>query len=488
MEKAVATKREKFLEFVDKYWLYLFVAILFLLAFSCFVNLGYLPIEDWDEARHGINAFEMLQQNNFIANFYQGEIDYWNLKPPVSYWFIMLGYKIFGFNAWGLRFFSALAYLITAIIVSLFVKKRLGKFESLISCLFFASFSYLFIMHCIRSGDADSLFILLVAISMIALIKSSDNANWLYVVGFAFSLAFLTKSWHSFIIVPTVFFYMLFTKGFKNTKWWQYIIFFLSSLLLIVGWGLLRYGFDGTTFFKSMIEYDLLSRSSSALENHGGSIFYYFLILGLIPTMLVAVVLGAIQLVIKIKKKEKLSNLSILCLASFLTTFIIFSIAKTKLGWYIFPCVIPSAIYGAYVLGRHIKNNDTTPSTKKFRKASFVCLIFICVCALLTTATPFVSFSKQDKTTQLFINTLTIEDKNDIYIQIKDSSKWNQGDLLMLEFTIGRYGIDGGWDEFVKNKNSYLIIDKQTFDTKEKSNTKVIQEDDLWVLIQNTTI
>lgn len=89
MDKETISKREKFLNFVEKYWLYLFIAILFLLSFACFFNLGNMPIYDWDEARHGVNAFEMLKQNNFIANFYQGEIDYYNLKPPISYYFKM---------------------------------------------------------------------------------------------------------------------------------------------------------------------------------------------------------------------------------------------------------------------------------------------------------------------------------------------------------------------------------------------------------------
>ncbi len=485
MDKETISKREKFLNFVEKYWLYLFIAILFLLSFACFFNLGNMPIYDWDEARHGVNAFEMLKQNNFIANFYQGEIDYYNLKPPISYYFIIIGYKIFGFNAWGLRFFSALSYLVTAIVVSLFIKNKFGKLESLIACLFFASFSYLFVLHCTRTGDADALFILFYALSIISLIKSTDNANWLCGVGVSFSLAFLTKSWHAFIIVPAVFFYMLFTKGFKNTKWWQYITFFLSSVALILLWGLLRYGFDGTEFFKGMIEYDLLSRTSSALENHNGNIFYYFLILGLIPTMLVSVVLGIVHLIIKIKKKEKLSNISILCLTAFLTTFIIFSIAKTKLGWYIFPCVIPSAIYGAYTLGRHLKNNTKTSATKRFKIASVVCLSFVGLFAFITLVTPFVSFVKQDVCLQTFISKIEIEDNNNIYMQNKNDTKWGQGNLLVLEFTIGRHGVDGGYEEFIKNKDSYLIVDKETYLKLNTENTKIISEDNLWILIQN---
>ena len=101
------SKMQKFKTFLNKYYWYIFGIGVAIFAFLCFFNLGKLPIQDWDEARHGINAYEMLRHNSIFANYFQDEFDYWNLKPPVSYWGVMLGYKIFGYNTFGMRFFSA---------------------------------------------------------------------------------------------------------------------------------------------------------------------------------------------------------------------------------------------------------------------------------------------------------------------------------------------------------------------------------------------
>lgn len=57
------------------YWLFFFVLIS-IIAFCCFYQLGSAPIEDWDEARHGVNAYEMIKNNNYIANYYNGSLDY----------------------------------------------------------------------------------------------------------------------------------------------------------------------------------------------------------------------------------------------------------------------------------------------------------------------------------------------------------------------------------------------------------------------------
>ncbi|MED1487887.1 ArnT family glycosyltransferase [Bacillus smithii] len=101
-----------------------FLLALILLSVACyniFFNLGKFPIYSWDEARHGVNAYEMLRQGNFIVNTYRYKMDYWNLKPPLSYWAIMLGYKTAGFNALGLRLISGICAMLTIIIVGIFL-------------------------------------------------------------------------------------------------------------------------------------------------------------------------------------------------------------------------------------------------------------------------------------------------------------------------------------------------------------------------------
>ena len=94
--------------------------ILFL-ALLCFYHLDYGELMDWDEARHGVSAYEMLQTGEPIVTTYAYSPDYWNLKPPLSEWLIALGYKLFGYNAYGLRFFSGVSMFLSALLCAAFL-------------------------------------------------------------------------------------------------------------------------------------------------------------------------------------------------------------------------------------------------------------------------------------------------------------------------------------------------------------------------------
>lgn len=83
----------------------LVIGVLFLVLTNVFVLLPAPRIYDWDEARHGITAYEMIKRGDFLTNTYMGEMDYWNTKPPLSFYPLIAGYKFFGFNNLGLRFF-----------------------------------------------------------------------------------------------------------------------------------------------------------------------------------------------------------------------------------------------------------------------------------------------------------------------------------------------------------------------------------------------
>lgn len=53
----------------------IFAFLTIILCFVLFNNLGNNAIADWDEARHGINAYEMVKSNDWIVSSYQYEPD-----------------------------------------------------------------------------------------------------------------------------------------------------------------------------------------------------------------------------------------------------------------------------------------------------------------------------------------------------------------------------------------------------------------------------
>ena len=205
------------LQITEKYYWLWFALLCAVAAFLCFRCLGVKAIDSWDEARHGISAYEMLKNKQFLVNTYLGKPDYWNVKPPLSFLSVAAGFVLCGYNAVGLRFFSALFYLLTVIFTGLFARKY-SRLASLLTMVFLCANYFPFKAHLARAGDADSLYLLLFTLSMLCMLKVRDNGRWLYACGLFFSLAFLTKSFHAGMIAAVGGLFLLLTKELFHQK------------------------------------------------------------------------------------------------------------------------------------------------------------------------------------------------------------------------------------------------------------------------------
>ncbi len=475
---------KKFNNIFIKHYYFIYFWLIILLILLTFINIRLMPINQWDEARHGVNAYEMIRENNYIANYYNGKLDYWNLKPPLSYYTIILGYKLFGFNELGLRFFSAISYILTAIIISLFLKNKKDGSEkaSLLSLLFMSSLSYLFFLHAARTGDADGIFLLFFTIGLISLIKTEDNERYLYVTGLMFSFMFLTKSFHSLFFIPVVFFYLLFTKGFIRIKWYRILLFLIISAIPILIWALFRYRFDGFEFFKLMFEYDLLNRSSNSIEGHNEIfIFYLLILLASAPGLLIFLTLYIIK---KFKLKEKVNYEIRAYLITFFIIFIMYTIAKSKLVWYIYPAFIPLVMISSIVYSKLDINNVFI----KLKKFAFIITIIEVVISLVYVSIicmhfDFIALNKYN-CAQSFIEKIEYKDI-DLYIEYDNQNTFRQDDLLKAELYLNAFCHDGGYEEFINDDNSYLIINKKIISKIDISSYKILFEDNDYCLIYN---
>ena len=73
------------LTIIEKLYPFLFILLSAITAFLCFRCLPIAAIDSWDEARHGISAYEMMKNHNYLINTYLDLPDYWNVKPPLSF-------------------------------------------------------------------------------------------------------------------------------------------------------------------------------------------------------------------------------------------------------------------------------------------------------------------------------------------------------------------------------------------------------------------
>ena len=166
---------------------------------------------------------------------------------------------------------------------------------------------------------------------------------------FAGGCAFLCKSFH--VAVPGLIALVWVIVWFKRYNWKVLAASVAAGLLPILAWGAARYGADGTKFFEMMVQLDLLGRvADTSAAEHGASPWYYYLRrrgrdLPLVPAGIVLLAGGVYALFFRWKAiREELRPLALLGWLGFLAPIAVYSIARVKLPWYIYPAFLPMAV------------------------------------------------------------------------------------------------------------------------------------------------
>lgn len=261
-------------------WQALLMAALFAVGgYLLFANLGATRIMDYDEARHGVNAYEMIQNDDYLVQTYGGEPDYWNLKTPLSFWSIALSYRLFGYNAFALRFYSALSALLSMAAIACWAVRRFGWTPALVALGVFVCNQGLYGNHFARFGDADAQYQLFFTLSMLCMLMGRENFKWFYGAAFCFALAFMVKAAHAATIPVICALFVLCTGQWKRLNWKRALLLMAWGLAPIAAWAAARYSRDGTAFLVGMVKTDVVDRvgGSAFLSNISFDKLWYYL-------------------------------------------------------------------------------------------------------------------------------------------------------------------------------------------------------------------
>ena len=485
--------------FEKYYWIFFALAVC-TLAFFCFRCLDVQYVDSWDEARHGVNAYEMIQNGDYIRHTYNYQTDDWNLKPSVSYWGIVLGFRLFGYSVLGLRFASALAYLLTGAVCALFAK-RYSKEASILVLAFFCANERPLSAHLARAGDADALYMLFFTLAMLCMLRIRENHKRLYLCGLFFSLAFLTKSWHAGMIAAVGGLYLLGTGELfrlKAKEWGVFLLSVFAPLLLWFGW---RFTKDGFFFLRQMVEVDLLARTGSAdFEGHEFPFsFYYDMVFGaegfiyrwLLLICAAGLLCGLVWLWRNRAWKEAWRNGTLPDVLGYLLWFLVpflgFSVIRTKLIWYCYPCTAPLALGAAVFLGKALRAPLALPDSGEAREGSLrpgflrtsagtlaaglAVWILAAACAAGTGYYMWNSYlhvirEAHGDPFQLFIQESVDRDsryageKAYVFVPGEDPGEigsWDQNMLFVAEISGDFHCADGGVEEFLKEKEPAVL-------------------------------
>ena len=487
---------DRTMEFVEKYYWFFFAAGMGLVIFLCFYRLDVKYVVSWDEARFGINAYEMIKSGNYIMNTFRYEPDYWNLKPPLSMWGTALSFLIFGYNKLGLRAFSAFCYVVLCLICGLFVKKHFGKLQSLFAVLFLCANTDCFSFHMIRSGDSDALYVLFFTLSMLCMLLIREHPRMLYGAGFFFACAFLTKSWHAGTIVVIGFLFLVLTGELKQMTGKRFGLFLASFLIPMGIWAVLRFTQDGVEFFREMIVYELLTSSSEAIENHQQEfLFYvknYFLDNWKQYIYAAALFIGVGTLAAyrgKLKDKGN-RNKALGFFLWFSIPLLCFSIAATKLIWYSYAVLIPVLLSAGIGVGYVLKEKQL-PAL--LRGAAFV-LTFALLAFFIRGNVQNIRSEYGNDFHDFFAEAHEAAPEYDgtrVYLGADGEfgyGNWSQNTSFLAEIYGDHSCVDGGIEAFEQDTQpAVLLTNREYFSQKEEflSHCKIIYENDKYLYLYN---
>ncbi|HYV95554.1 MAG TPA: glycosyltransferase family 39 protein [Chitinophagales bacterium] len=188
--------------------------VLVLASFLSFWKLGDHPLFEWDESRYAVYAYEMIQHHDYVNYYFYDKIDPTVSKPPLYLWAITVGYRIFGYNEFAIRFFSALAAVLFFFIffqwVSLYKNYKIAFF----SCMVLMSCKAVIGYHQARTGDMDSFLMLFSYLSLYYFSHYVDFEKKRSIIwsGIFLGFAFLSKGTVAFLLAPSLLVYMLLRK------------------------------------------------------------------------------------------------------------------------------------------------------------------------------------------------------------------------------------------------------------------------------------
>ncbi len=317
------------------------VFLLAILAFSLifFVNLGSGVLQTADEQTYSQWAYHMFKTGDYLTPWAFGAVSFVIGKPPFLMWLMSLSYQAFGVTNFSSRIWTAGFGALSLVLIYHLGKKLYNRPVGFMSALVLGTFLTYNIFARYAMTDVPLTCFVLASIYFFVLTEEKENSVRNAVLGgLFFGLALITKQIAALLIPLIIFAYLLATRKslrFLFTK--TFTLFWGVGVLLFSPWLIYMAARFGNQFWQWYFVYADVNRSAGMLEGHFAGYLFYFnyllhnenwLWLALLPF---AVGLCAYGALIKRRKQE---TLVLLWMAIVL---LVFSVAQTKIYWYIMP-------------------------------------------------------------------------------------------------------------------------------------------------------
>lgn len=305
------------------------------------INLGKDFLWAADEQTYSSMAYHMVRNGDFLTPWGLGDYAIWTGKPPLVMWTMALSFQVFGVNNFAVRLPSVVFGAFSLIMVYFLGKKLYGVHVGALSALILGTFAtfYEFATHAML--DMPFVFFTIASIYFIKLSEDAQHSNRYAVLsGLFFACALLTKLIEALLIPLVIFIYFLITRRSLRFLFTKRIMLFLGvAALLLVPWMIYMDRRFFGDFWQCYFVYTGFMRTVSPLEGHGGDLLFYFNYLTSSENLLwIALLPLAIGFsVFKAMVKRAKADMLILCWMGIV--LLVFTLAQTKLYWYMLPAL-----------------------------------------------------------------------------------------------------------------------------------------------------
>jgi len=339
-----------------------------------FFKLGSFSLYDAAETTYGEFVKNILSTGDWITLHYNGQIIF--DKPPLYFWLAAILSKIIGFNEFAMRFWAALAGVLTVLATYALGKalynEKTGFLSGMVSMTAFQ-----FLIQS-RIAELDIVLTLFVTLSLLLFYlgyRSSDRKY--YLLGyFPMAFAMLIKGILG-VAMPafTIFLFLLFKKELNKVK--ELHILPGVAVIAIIGlpWYIAEYILHGKIFLEFALGFLFLSRFQGIVSGHTGPWYYYFpaILLGFAPWSHFL----PYGLWRTFKNWKNDGELLTLCLI--LPAFVVFSIAKTKIPNYLLPLYPFLAIIVGKLWSDFFENSEKLKRPMAISSLAFVMVFFLII-------------------------------------------------------------------------------------------------------------
>jgi 4-amino-4-deoxy-L-arabinose transferase-like glycosyltransferase len=330
--------KNEVLAFQRRYPWLISIGVLGLALVLLFYHLGDGSLHDWDEAIYAQVAKEMALADAWTSLTWNGTP--FLHKPPLYFWLTALTYKMIGVNEFAARLWPAIfGFGIVVLTFVLGARMRswvVGAAAALLLLVVDQGYygHWWNFLSLSRVGMLDTALTFWIMVALLLVWEAERRPGLLMLIGLPVGMAVMTKAWPGLLAAAIPIVFWLITGQLRSSAIASWAVAAFLALMVILPWHLWQYAVHGPLFLHEYVGVNLTSRLSQAFEgNTGGPLDYLdllrrgFSIWGYLWPL--AYIWAAWKAFARGDRR------SWLLLVWITLPLLLFSVAQTKLGWYV---------------------------------------------------------------------------------------------------------------------------------------------------------